>query len=339
MTNRRSISPQARPEALPAPNPLPQVQAAALSLAKPKPRPIAPGLPPIATIADEEDYRAQQLDRLHQVSAPWTEYHVTLRREPPPPAPDGHTWLRISWTIWRLAANPPTGKSWADWDRSSPPEYIKRFADAELTPAQIARLMDVPGNVIKTPDGPKLRMAGINPQPQRVDLMTWGFPAWHLPTDFEPYDFHRQSDVIRHQAPPSEQVKASYKCADGSMDWLRFVRDKWEARLGYPEIMAFWQYLDLRARERAPGVSDAALESGIPTLRPNNVARYIAAVSTALQAKRITQEEANAMLYAAQLLIGALKALPPKQPGKPRGKQVAAQRALEAPTLIAQVIE
>jgi hypothetical protein len=288
----------------------------------------------VRTPDDDADHRHKVLAALELVSAPGTQYHVTqwIDEEPLPEAPAAHTWIKLDWCTWRLAADPPSEFGWAHEAITSGP-YRRRYLDPELTPDQIEHLLTIPGNVanLGQADNPALRRLRA---PHAVNAIERpiGLPTWHTGHEWE-YEWTLPSGQINRTL-PNDQIKSQYRTPDGKIDWLRWVRDQFEAEMGYPQIAAFWQYLDLRAREQAPHVSKAALASGIPKLKPTNVAKYIAAVALALQAKRITQEEANAMLYAAQLLIGALKVLGPPEPAKPRGKQVAAaRRALPPPTI------
>lgn len=294
--------------------------------------------PLVRTADDDADLRHLVLAALEPVSAPGTRYHVTrwIQDEPLPDPPADHTWIQLDRCTWRLAANPPAGLTWAHEATSTGP-YRRRFLDPELTDSQVETLLTIPGNVanIGQADVPELRYLK-HPHAASSIARPIGLPSWHTDREWE-YDWTLPSGQINRKL-PSEQIKSQYRLPSGQTDWLRWVRDQFEAEMGYPQIMAWWQYLDLRARERAPGVSEAALESGIPKLKPTNVPKYIAAVSLALQAKRISQEEANAMLYAAQLLIGALKVIGPAEKAKPRGKQVAAARRAEPPMLVAEVV-
>jgi hypothetical protein len=255
--------------------------------------------------------------------------------EPPPKPPQEHTWLRLDWSTWRLAADPPEGCAWGDEAIATGP-YRRRFLDPELTEDQVQHLLTFRGNVenMAEADNPERRRLRT-PHATSSIAGKIGLPTWHVGSEWE-YNWTLPSGQINRNL-PNDQIKSQYRRPDGRTDWLRWVRDQFEAEMGYAQIMAFWQYLDERARDRAPGVSEAALESGIPKLRPTNVPKYIAAVSLALQAKRITQEEANALLYAAQLLIGALKAIGPVTPGKPRGRHVTAQTTKALPILTAEV--
>jgi hypothetical protein len=161
--------------------------------------------------------------------------------------------------------------------------------------------------------------------------------GWLLPEDVEPYDFQQASRDVIAKLPTEDQI-APYRKRDGGTDWLRFVRDKFESQMGYPEIMAFWQYLDERAVRQLPMASDVSAQRGIPKLKPNNLPKYIAGVAAAVAAGVIRQEEANALLYAAQLLIAAHKAMP-TVPGKPRGRHARKPPQSELPTITAEVIE
>lgn len=353
MTSQRSISPHSQPTRPRRPKPRPPSPGLAEAIqanAAPKPV-IVRGTwqqklqrrigydPLVRTPGDDADLRHTVLEALAPVGAPGTRYHVTAwpADDPPPEPPEAHTWLRLDWCTWRLHANPPAGQTWAHLANSTG-AYRRRWLDPELTAAQVEVLAAIPGNLenIGHADEPALRYLRSPHATNSIEFPI-GLPSWHTGTEWD-YDWTLPSGQINRKL-PSEQIRSQYRLPDGTTDWLRWVRDQFEAEMGYPQIQAWWQYMDLRARSKAPHVSEAALESGIPKLRPTNVPKYIAAVSLALQAKRISQEEANAMLYAAQLLIGALKVIGPQQPAKPRGKQVAAaRRAAELPILVAEVV-
>src|SRR5206468_1749843 len=162
--------------------------------------------------------------------------------EPLPEAPHAHTWLQLTSTTWRLAADPPAGRSWSEQATTTGP-YRRRFLDPELTDAQVEHLASIPGNIENRnqADAPELRRL-IAPHPTDQIARPLGLPIWITGSEWD-YEWTLPSGQINRQL-PNEQIKSQYRKPDGSTDWLRWVRDQFEAEMGYAQIMAFWQYLD-----------------------------------------------------------------------------------------------
>jgi hypothetical protein len=80
----------------------------------------------------------------------------------------------------------------------------------------------------------------------------------------------------------------------------------------------------------APRIAEAPPKVRIPRLTLQNVPRYIAAVGRALNLGQVHAREANAMLYAAQMLVTAYRALGHADPSAPPEKRIGFMQAAAA---------
>ena len=117
----------------------------------------------------------------------------------------------------------------------------------------------------------------------------------------------------------------------GTGDFARRMLDLYDATKDMPSADAdAWQagYKAGRASAMQSQAPKPLPKVRIPRLDLEHVPQYIAAVSKALERGQLDSKSANSMIYAAQMLVAAFRAMGEAYPDLPTGKKIGFIKAM-----------